>query len=126
MDDWTKGYIADVDYSQGYYRELTPPLLAFALLAKGIRPPNPSGKLRYCELGCGHGFTANVIAATHPEAEVWATDFNPAFAATARRLAESAGIPNLKIFDSSFEEFAALDLPSFDVIVLHEIGRAHV
>ena len=66
MDDWTEGYIADVDYPQGYYRELTPPFLAFALLAKGIRPPNPSGKLRYCELGAGHGFTCNVVAATHP------------------------------------------------------------
>ncbi len=121
MDDWTEGYIADVDYPQGYYRELTPPFLAFALLAKGVRPPNPSGKLRYCELGAGHGFTCNVVAATHPDAEVWATDFNPSFAATARRLAESAGTPNLKVFDSSFEEFAALDLPSFDVIVLHGI-----
>lgn len=121
MDDWTKGYIADVDYSQGYYRELTPPFLAFALLAKGIRPPNPSGRLRYCELGAGPGFTCNVVAATHPQADVWATDFNPSFAATARRLAEAAGIPNLKVFDSSFEEFAALDLPSFDVIVLHGI-----
>ena len=121
MDDWTEGYIADVDYPQGYYRELTPPFLAFALLAKGIRPPNPSGKLRYCELGAGHGFTCNVVAATHPDAEVWATDFNPSFAATARRLADSASTPNLKVFDSSFEEFAALDLPSFDVIVLHGI-----
>ena len=121
MDDWTKGYIADVDYSQGYYRELTPPHLAFALLAKGIRPPSLAGKLRYCELGAGHGFTCNVIAATHPDAEVWATDFNPSFAATARRLAEAAGIPNIRVFDSSFEEFAALDLPAFDVIVLHGI-----
>jgi trans-aconitate methyltransferase len=121
MDDWTKGYIADVDYSQGYYRELTPPHLAFALLAKGIRPPNPSGRLRYCELGAGHGFTCNVVAATHPEAEVWATDFNPSFAATARRLAEAAGTPNLKVYDCSFEEFAALDLPQFDTVVLHGV-----
>ena len=121
MDDWTKGYIADVDYSQGYYRELTPPFLSFALLSQGIRPPNPTGKLRYCELGAGHGFTCNVVAATLPEAEVWATDFNPAFAATARRLADAAGTPNIQVYDSSFEEFAALDLPPFDVIVLHGI-----
>lgn len=121
MDDWTKGYIADVDYSQGYYRELTPPFLAFALLSQGIRPPKTTGKLRYCELGAGHGFTCNVVASTHPEAEVWATDFNPAFAATARRLADAADIPNINVLDASFEEFAALDLPPFDVIVLHGI-----
>jgi phospholipid N-methyltransferase len=121
MDDWTKGYVADVDYSHGYYRELTPPYLAFSLLARGIRPPRPDRPLRYCELGAGHGFTANVIAATHPEAEVWATDFNPTFAANARRLGEAAAIPNLKVFDRSFEEFAALDLPAFDVITLHGV-----
>jgi phospholipid N-methyltransferase len=121
MDDWTKGYIADVDYSQGYYRELTPSFLSFALLSQGIRPPNLTGKLRYCELGAGHGFTCNVVAATHPEGEVWATDFNPAFAATARRIADAAGISNIKVFDSSFEEFAAFDLPPFDMIVLHGI-----
>jgi predicted O-methyltransferase YrrM len=121
MSDWTRGYVADVDYISEFHRELSPTHLSFALLTQGLRAPTANRRFRYCELGCGAGFSANVVAASHPDAEFWATDFNPNFAASGRRLAENAGLDNIHFFDKSFAEFAQLDLPQFDVITLHGI-----
>ena len=121
MNDWTDGYVCELDYTQGFYRELTPSFLSFCLLLKGIRPPSFTTPFRYCELGSGQGISANLVAATNPEAEVWATDFNPSHAVNARHLATTAGIGNARFFDKSFAEFLELDTPEFDVITLHGI-----
>ena len=56
-------------------RELTPAILNFVALAKAQRPL--SGPLTYCELGCGQGFSANLLAAANPDIQFHATDFNP-------------------------------------------------
>lgn len=83
---------------------------------------SPPGNINYCELGCGQGFSANLIAAANPEIEVYATDFNPEQISGAQRLANAAGTPNVHFFDDSFAEFAARnDLPQFDIIALHGI-----
>ena len=44
--DWTAGYVADVAYTHGFYREMTPSHLRFALLLKGFRPPE--GPFTFC------------------------------------------------------------------------------
>ena len=119
VSDWTAGYIADIDYTHGFYRELTPSHLRFALLLKGIRPPD--GKFTYCELGFGQGFGLNLLAAAHPEGDFWGTDFNPTHAANARLLAESVGADNVHVFDRSFAEFLETDTPDFDFICLHGV-----
>ncbi len=121
MTDWTDGYVCEIEYTQGFYRELTPSHLAFCLLLKGIRPPSLAAPLRYCELGSGQGLSANLIAAANPGAEVWATDFNPSHTANARALAAAAGSANVHFFDRSFAEFLDADLPELDVITLHGI-----
>ncbi|HYE01089.1 MAG TPA: class I SAM-dependent methyltransferase [Alphaproteobacteria bacterium] len=121
MDGWTDGYVADIGYTHGFYREMTPAQMAFALLLRGYRAPDPAGPLDYCELGCGQGFGANLIAASSPEARFWATDFNPSHALNGARLAEAGGGGNIRFYDRSFAEFAAEDTPAFDVIALHGI-----
>lgn len=117
--DWTAGYVADVAYTHGFYRDMTPSHLRFALLLKTFRPPE--GAFTYCELGFGQGFGLNLLAAANPEGEFWGTDFNPSHAAGARLLGESAGADNLHVFDRSFAEFLASDLPDFDFICLHGV-----
>lgn len=122
MSNWTSGYVADIGYTFGFYRELTPALLAFTALSAGQTAPNIEGPLTYCELGCGQGFTANVIAAANPHVEVYATDFNPAHVVGARALAARAGSTNVHFSDSSFEEYLEdPTLPDFDIVVLHGI-----
>jgi ubiquinone/menaquinone biosynthesis C-methylase UbiE len=121
MSNWTDGYVSEIDYTHGFYRELTPSFLAFCMLLKGIRPPSLSSSFAYCELGFGQGFSANLIAAANPQGDIWATDFNPSHAAGAQQLAVSAGTPNVRFFDKSFAELLETDTPPFDFIVLHGI-----
>lgn len=123
MTDWSAGYVVDVDYTHGFYQELTPSLLSFFALLQGVQAPDPgASSLAYCELGCGQGFSTNLLASANPHIEFHATDFNPAHIAGARDLARSAGIENAHFYDDSFAEFLTRnDLPAFDFITLHGI-----
>lgn len=131
---WTDGYIAEITYTHGFYRELTPAMLRVAALARNQDAPDVASPLTYCELGCGQGFSTNLLAAANPHIRFYATDFNPTQVSGARDLAAAAGIGNVQFFDDSFEEFAQRDdLPSFDFICLHGIyswisaaNRAHI
>ncbi len=122
MSDWSAGYVTDIPYTYGVYRELFPSMLGFAALASGFLGPDFNSPLTYCELGCGQGYTSNLVAAANPNIEVYANDFNPAHILGARALAVAAGTRNVHFFDSSFAEFAVdATLPDFDIIVLHGI-----
>ncbi|WP_244284759.1 MULTISPECIES: class I SAM-dependent methyltransferase [unclassified Pannonibacter] len=123
MLDWNNGYVADISYTHGFYKELTPANLSFAVLAKMRQAPSPEQPMRFCELGCGQGLSVNILAAANPHIEFYATDFNPAQIAGARKLAEDAALPNVHFYEHAFAEFAAeQSLPAeFDIIALHGI-----
>lgn len=117
MNDWTSGYVADVDYTYGYYDVLNPMRCQLGLMNAGICSPKIETA---CELGFGQGISVNVHAAAS-EIEWFGTDFNPSQAAFAQDL---AGICDnkAKLYDQSFEEFCnRTDLPDFDYISLHGI-----
>ena len=94
--DWTSGYVTELEYTHGYYRELSPSLLRLACLSGGIAPPSTKS-LNYLELGYGQGLSINVHAAA-VDGEFWGTDFNPTQVAHARALAEAAG-SGAKLFE---------------------------
>ncbi len=124
MAGWDDGYVTDVVYTTNFYREITPAWLATTCLLLGQRPPDLTRPFRYADLGCGHGFTALVVAATCPDAEVWAFDFNPAHIEWATRLAADAGLRNVRFVEASFADLAARPeaaLPSFDFMVSHGV-----
>lgn len=126
MTDWSEGYVSDIDYTHGYYRELNPAHLRFALLAKGLRSPDPDAEgFAYCELGFGQGVSLTIHAAANPGGTFLGTDFNPAHAVGARELADRSGVTNLTLHDDSFAELLARSegggMPQFDMIVLHGI-----
>lgn len=122
MSNWTSGYVADIEYTFGFYRELTPAMLALAALSAGQRPPDINGPLNYCELGCGQGFTANIVAAANVHLQIYATDFNPSHVVGAQALAQEGGSENITFSESSFQEYINdPELPLFDIIVLHGI-----
>ena len=137
MSHWSAGYVADVEYLPGFYAEQTPAHLDAACLIRGLEPPvRPGEPFRYCELGCGLGETAAVIAATNPRAEVYGFDFNPAQIARGQAFARDAGLTNLHLEEKSFEELAAPDAPAlapFDYVTIHGVwtwvspaNRAHI
>jgi len=117
--DWAAGYVTEVGYTFGYYRELSPAILRLACVAAGIAAP-AGQHLRYLELGFGQGLSINVHAAAIP-GTFWGTDFNPGQVAHARALAEASG-SGAVLLDESFEDLAArADLPEFDIIALHGV-----
>ncbi len=96
MARWDEGYVTDVVYSSGFYREITPNWLAMTSLLLGHRPPDLSKPFNYADVGCGNGVTTLAVAATCPCADVWGFDFNPAHVEFARGLAAQAGLTNVR------------------------------
>ncbi|MFD2261690.1 class I SAM-dependent methyltransferase [Lacibacterium aquatile] len=118
---WSQGYVTDTGYTHGFYRELSPAIITYALRLAGRRAPDIDKPFTYCELGFGQGMTLNALAAAFPHGEFWGTDFNPDHAAQAKMMADGAGLSNLKVFDASFQDFAEAATPQFDFIVFHGI-----
>lgn len=119
MNAWTAGYIVEIDYTHGYYSEISPSMLSLALLNRAVET-RVGWPLRYLELGFGQGLSLNIHAAACP-GEFWGTDFNPAHTANARELAQAAG-SDVQAFDLSFTDLAARDdLPDFDIIAMHGV-----
>ncbi len=117
MSDWTEGYVADIDYTYGYYEELNPQRLLVPFLNVGLQPPEIETA---CELGYGQGVSVNLHAAAS-SVRWYGTDFNPAHAGFAQSLAGIAG-SGAELADQSFVEFCERsDLPQFDFIGLHGI-----
>lgn len=54
QNSWNEGYITDIAYVFGYYRELNPIYLDFCLAFNGFQKPicnNKNNIFTYCELG---------------------------------------------------------------------------
>ncbi|MFN3360385.1 MAG: class I SAM-dependent methyltransferase [Pseudanabaenaceae cyanobacterium] len=118
---WNEGYVSEIEYTFGFYRELSPIWIDFATLLRGLRHDYNSHNFTYCELACGQGLTTAILAACYPQAQFYATDYNPQHIVTARGLVEGAGLTNVQFYDDSFKQFLHRDLPQFDFICLHGI-----
>src|SRR6266446_336802 len=118
MADWGAGYVTDTAYVHDFCRVQTPAILSIAAIARNVAAPGGLGEpFTYFDLGCGQGFTANLVAAANPRAEVFAADFNPTHIASARDLASAAGLRNIQFREAAFEELLQDGtLPSFDII----------
>ncbi|MBR0726724.1 class I SAM-dependent methyltransferase [Bradyrhizobium manausense] len=123
MADWGSGYIVDTAYVHDFCRVQVPAMLSFAALAKGVAAPGGRGEaLSYCDLGCGQGLTATIVAAANPNTKVFAADFNPTHIAGARSLADAAGLDNIVFREADFAELADdASVPEFDIIALHGV-----
>jgi SAM-dependent methyltransferase len=117
MSNWTSGYIADINYTFGYYTELNPLQMQLALLHTGLKPPQVQ---HACELGFGQGLSV-AIHATTSSTQWCGTDFNPSHAGFAQELVQAANV-QANLSDEAFEIFCNRDdLPDFDYIGLHGI-----
>jgi len=117
LDAWTSGYVADIDYTFGYYPELNPTRAESAFLLNGLVCPEFTTA---CELGFGQGLSTNIHAAASG-VDWYGTDFNPAQAGFAQELTQASGSES-KLYDEAFTDFCnRQDLPDFDFIGIHGI-----
>ncbi|WP_428031703.1 methyltransferase regulatory domain-containing protein [Ancylobacter sp.] len=121
---WMGGYVSDVAYTLGYYRELSPAFLQYVCESNGIKGPPEGRRLRYCELGCGRGYGTALLAAANADMDFVGIDFNPTHIAEARAFAERAGLTNISFVESSFGDAAISsdpDLADLDFVTLHGV-----
>lgn len=123
MTGWTGGYVVDVEYIPGFYRQQSPPHLALAALLGGVDGRLPAGtdQVHYLELGCGRGLNAVAIAAANPAWRVTAVDFNPSHIAAGMALAHEAALDNVRFIEADFAALGGYDLPQADVVSLHGV-----
>jgi SAM-dependent methyltransferase len=114
------GYVTDIPYICRFHRELAPAWLDCVAIVCGVAPPDRANGFAWCDLGCGPGLSAIVLAATHPRGRFVGVDLMPEHTGWGRRLASDAGIGNLEFHNSGF---AAADLgpARFDYIVAHGV-----
>ena len=121
QDDWNDGYVVDLPYTTGYYRELSPSMQQFLLLQLGYAPPHaPQEPFDYFEMGFGQGLSLNLHALSHPRGRFRGNDFNPEHVAFARGMAASSGA-DIHVYDDSFADLLERQLPDFDYISLHGV-----
>lgn len=120
MSDPAHGYVTDILYTRGFFRELAPAWLDFTATLSGIAPPTADATFAWCELGCGQGVSTVVLAATHPRARFVGIDLMPEHIAHARHFAAEAGVTNATFHAADFAN-QALELPQFDYIAAHGV-----
>jgi predicted O-methyltransferase YrrM len=120
--NWTGGYVADIGYTAGFYRETAPSHMAFAALTIGKSAGRALKPKRILEIGFGQGLGLALLGAANPDIAFEGCDFNPEHVAHARRLIEGAELTNIAVSETSFEEAAARGGDNdLDVIALHGI-----
>jgi SAM-dependent methyltransferase len=127
MSGWGGGYVTDINYTVGWYRQQSPAMMALASIIGGASATIPAGDdpVQLLELGCGLGYGAMAQAASNPNWTVTAVDFNPAHIATAREWAAEAGLTNVTFLEadlSRWEDHPALRaLPEMDFVTSHGV-----
>lgn len=118
---WAEGYVVDIGYTHGYYRELAPSAMRFISLLGSVGPAHIDGPFVYVELGCGNGHSTALHAAANPEGSFHGVDFNPMHIGHARKLAQDAGIANVRFLEASFAELLETDIPEADYVAMHGV-----
>jgi SAM-dependent methyltransferase len=121
MTDWQHGYVTDMPYTFGFYKESAPNWLDWVALLRGSEP-SPTVK-NVLELGCGQGYGLCVMAAANPDLNFIGVDFNPEHIAHARSLVRRTGLKNAVFHEGDFVSMAETDLlwSECDYVVAHGI-----
>jgi SAM-dependent methyltransferase len=115
-------YVDDVPYERTFIPELSPAWLDFAALLWGFAPIDRREGFAWCDLGCGQGVNAVVLAATHPTGQFHGVDAMPEHVDHADRLATAVAADGRARFHAvDFGAALDLDLPQFDYITAHGV-----
>lgn len=115
------GYVTDIPYVRGFKPMLAPAWLDFVALLGGVAPPSRGDGFAWCDLGCGQGVTAAILAATHPQGQFHGIDAMPVHVEHAQGLAAEAEAANAHFHAADFADALNRPLPRFDYIVAHGV-----
>lgn len=115
------GYLLETPYTGDFYSHLSPAWMSYIARINGCSGPSLEGGFDWCELGCGLGRTAALLAATHPEGRFQACDINVQHIQKANALREAAGLSNVAFHLASIRQMLDLPTPDFDFITLHGV-----
>jgi SAM-dependent methyltransferase len=115
------GYGTDVPYVHVFTRELAPAWLDHVALVAGFAPPACEKGFAWCDLGCGQGFSAAVLAATHQAGRFCGIDAMPVHIDEARQFADECAIKNVDFHAADFAAATNMDFEGFDYIVAHGV-----
>ena len=90
----TTGYIQSVAYPDHFHSQQAPVHTAVVMAALGQATPGRQGT-SWCEIGCGQGFTAILLASVNPGMQFHGIDINPEHIRLARENARRAGLRNI-------------------------------
>jgi SAM-dependent methyltransferase len=121
MVSQVKGYVTDVPYVRAFIHQLAPAWLDHVAVVSGRAPPERKDGFAWCDLGCGQGVTAVMLAAMHPAGQFHAIDAMPEHIDHGRRFAAEARVSNVSLHAADFATAADLPLPKFDYIVAHGV-----
>ena len=127
MTGWTAGYVADIEYVEGFYPAQAPARIVLACLLGGVQAelPGPEDDVHYLELGCGRGLNALLTAASNPGWRITAIDFNPTHVAIGQATARQAGIRNVRFLEADLAALPGSELarsiPPADITSLHGV-----
>jgi SAM-dependent methyltransferase len=123
--DWSRGYPIRESYPARWHHFQSPAHLRAICAVMGVAwDVGPETPLSIAEVGCGTGYTAQMLAAGNPRWQVVGLDYNPAHIAQARSVAAAAGLENLRFLEADLAELgdSALEqLPEFDLITVHGV-----
>src|ERR1700730_16988956 len=115
------GYVTDIPYVFGFKPMLAPAWLDLVAIIGGVTPPARADGFAWCDLGCGQGVTAAVLAATHPGGAFHGIDAMAVHVDHAAALAQEAGAAIAHFHTADFADALARHLPPFDYIVAHGV-----
>ena len=116
-----KGYVTDVPYERAFVHQCAPAWLDHVAVVSDVVPPAREDGFAWCDLGCGQGVTAAMLAAMHPAGHFHGIDAMPEHIDHGRRFAAEAGVTNANFYAVDFAAATDLALPKFDYVVAHGV-----
>jgi SAM-dependent methyltransferase len=106
---------------EAFTRELAPAWLDHVALVSGFAPPSRVDGFAWCDLGCGQGVTAAILAATHPAGRFCGIDVLAAHVENAQRFSAECAIKNVEFHTADFSAAVEANFEGFDYIVSHGV-----
>ena len=106
QSSWAEGYVVDVGYTHGYYRELAPATLSFVGVLGGFEPPDAGRPSITTSSAAATDCRLALHAAANPHGRFIGVDFNPTHVHNAQRLARDAGIGNVRFLEKELRRAA--------------------
>ncbi|MFT5390540.1 MAG: SAM-dependent methyltransferase [Gammaproteobacteria bacterium] len=111
----------EVPYPEGYFEGQAPVMLDYVCARNGFHSPGCAGAFDWCEIGCGAGLTASVLAGANPEARFTGIDVDENAIIRAQALAEDADLSNVRFVCTDIASIDLSDAGSYDYITLHGV-----